>query len=105
MRDVTQRTHLDIYTHALERQLVWLKSVLNEGNRIGDQNTFSSVTRFPCEGCYSKDSLRPVHACATNREVVWLKSVCNEGHFIGDQSTFSCVTRLLYEGCYSKDTL
>jgi hypothetical protein len=67
VRDVTQRTHCDMYTHALQRELVWLKSVFNEGHFIGDRSTFSCVTRLQYEGCYWKDTSRHVHACATKR--------------------------------------
>jgi hypothetical protein len=44
---------------------------LNEGHFIGDQSTFSCVTRLLCEGCYSKDAMRHVHACATKRGILF----------------------------------
>jgi hypothetical protein len=40
VRDVIQRKHIDMYAHALQREIVWLKSVFNEGHFIGDQSTF-----------------------------------------------------------------
>jgi hypothetical protein len=67
VRDLTQRTHIDMYAHALQRELVWLKSVFNKWYFIGDQSTVSCVTRLLYEGCYSKDAMRHVHACATKR--------------------------------------